>query len=108
MVSQSSIRADRYREIQADIVTLLESARASATRSVNALMTATYWEIGRRIVAFEQGGEERAEYGEALLERLATDLTRRFGRGFGVVNLTRMRRFHLAWPDQKILQAVSE
>ncbi len=49
-------------------------------------MTATYWEIGRRIVAFEQNGEARAGYGEALIERLAGDLTHRFGRGFSRQN----------------------
>ena len=55
------------------IAELLETARRNAARTVNALMTATYWEIGRRIVEFEQGGEKRAEYGEALLQRLAQD-----------------------------------
>ncbi|NEP56384.1 MAG: DUF1016 domain-containing protein [Symploca sp. SIO2G7] len=30
-------------------------------------MTATYWEIGRRIVEFEQSGESRAEYGKQLI-----------------------------------------
>jgi len=97
-----------YLDIQAGIVTLLESARATAARSVNAVMTATYWEIGRRIVTFEQGGEQRAEYGEALIRRLAADLTRRFGRGFGVVNLAQMRRFYLAWPPETIFQTLSE
>jgi uncharacterized protein DUF1016 len=57
------------------IAELLEIARRTAARTVNALMTATYWEIGRRIVEFEQGGEKRAEYGEGLLARLADDLT---------------------------------
>jgi len=32
-------------------------------------MTANYWEIARRIVEFEQGGEGRAEYGQRLLNR---------------------------------------
>jgi hypothetical protein len=49
------------------------TARAAA-RSVNAAMTATYWEIGRRVVEYEQGGKARAGYGEALVERLARDL----------------------------------
>ena len=35
-------------------------------------MTATYWEVGRRIVEFEQGGEQRAEYGKEFLKRLAS------------------------------------
>jgi predicted nuclease of restriction endonuclease-like (RecB) superfamily len=97
-----------YHAIQTGIVALLETARASAVRNANALMTATYWEIGRRIVEFEQGGEDRAEYGEALIQRLAADLIQRFGRGFGVVNLSQMRRFYLTWPAENILQTPSE
>lgn len=69
------------------LVDLLEGARRAAARSVNALMTASYWEIGRRIVEFEQGGTGRAGYGEALLERLSVDLTACFGRGFARRNL---------------------
>jgi hypothetical protein len=45
----------QYGEIQNDIVTVLQAARNASARSANALMTATYWEIGRRIVEFEQG-----------------------------------------------------
>ncbi|MEX1223413.1 MAG: DUF1016 N-terminal domain-containing protein, partial [Pirellulales bacterium] len=60
-------------------------------------MTATYWEIGRRIVEFEQGGEARAEYGAELLKRLGADLTTQFGRGFSKSNLFQMRGFYLGW-----------
>jgi hypothetical protein len=42
-------------------------------------MTVAYWEIGRRIVEHEQGGAERAQYGEALLARLSLDLRRDSG-----------------------------
>jgi predicted nuclease of restriction endonuclease-like (RecB) superfamily len=70
-------------------------------------MTASYWEIERRIVACEQGGENRAGYGEVLIPRLAENLTRRFGRGFGWRNLTQMRNFYLTWPAEAILQTVS-
>jgi predicted nuclease of restriction endonuclease-like (RecB) superfamily len=68
-------------------------------------MTATYWEIGRRIVEYDQSGEERAEYGQELMVRLGDDLTKRFGRGFGWRNLFQMRAFYLAWPN--ILQTAS-
>ena len=51
-------------------------------------LTAAYWLIGRRIVEFEQAGSARADYGTELLKRLAADLTNRFGRGFGPVNLS--------------------
>jgi DUF1016 N-terminal domain len=89
------------------IADLLETARRSAARTVNALITATYWEIGRRIVEFEQQGEMRAEYGEELLARLGNDLTARFGRGFSRSNLQSMRLFYVAFPPEHIRQTLS-
>ena len=97
-----------YSSVLSDIAELLETARRSSARSVNAIMTATYWEIGRRIVEFEQGGEARAEYGEAMLKRLADDLTQSFGRGFSERNLQYMRRFYREWPISQTLSAKSE
>ena len=93
----------------------------SAVRSVNAAMTAAYWLIGRRIVEFEQSGEERAEYGAALIERLAEDLTAAynghfdvcyhplflFDRGFSRQNVQNMRLFYLSYPIEKIRQTLS-
>jgi len=82
-------------------------AKSAAARNVNSIMTAVYWDIGRRIVKFEQRGEHRAEYGEQLIEQLSGDLTRQFGRGFGRANLWQMRAFYRAWPEAKILQTLS-
>lgn len=105
-VVEDSVNLD-YASIHGGIVTLLEQARHAAARSVNALMTASYWEIGRRIVEFEQGGKERADYGSALIKRLSIDLTTRFGRGFGIFNLQQMRLFYLAWPVEQIYWTLS-
>ncbi|NMA21245.1 MAG: DUF1016 domain-containing protein, partial [Lentisphaerae bacterium] len=80
-----------------EISKLLEQSRRQAARTINNLLTATYWEIGRRIVEFEQGGEARAEYGEELLVKLSADLTARYGRGFSRPSLQRMRTFYLEW-----------
>lgn len=96
-----------YAGIHGGIVELLDAARQAAARSVNALMTASYWEIGRRIVEAEQKGRRRAGYGEQLMERLSADLTVRSGRGFGVNNLESMRRFFLTYPQPEISQTVS-
>jgi hypothetical protein len=96
-----------YDSVLSGLVDLLESARRTSSRTVNAIMTATYWEIGRRIVEFEQGGEKRAEYGDVLLKRLAIDLTAKFGRGFGVDNLQRMRAFYIGWPANTIYATLS-
>ncbi|WP_088510945.1 PDDEXK nuclease domain-containing protein [Burkholderia ubonensis] len=94
-----------YHDTLHDLVRLLEQGRQAAARSVNALMTATYWRIGQRIVESEQGGEERATYGSALLRRLAQDLTARFGRGFGADNLELMRLFYLTYPPAEISES---
>src|SRR5688500_10188220 len=88
---------DDYGLLVSGITTLLEQARRSAARASNAILTAEYWEIGRRIVEHEQGGKERAGYGEALLVRLAADLTRSHGRGFSKSNLFQMRALYLGW-----------
>ena len=86
---------------------LLETARHTTARAVNSLMTATYWEVGRRIVEFEQGGKKRAGYGEELLSRLAADLTARFGRGFSAPNLHKFKQLYLAYPPRHILSTLS-
>ena len=96
-----------YDGLLGEVVSLLESARHTSARAVNALMTATYWEIGRRIVEVEQEGEQTAEYGTQLIDRLSGDLTRKFGRGFSQMNLRQMRRFYALWPPEQIQQALS-
>lgn len=112
-----------YEGVLAEVVELLEAARRTSARSVNAVMTATYWEIGRRIIESEQQGEKRAAYGEALLKHLSHDLVERFGKGFGLSNLKQMKKFYLCyrtlekgqtvsgllptWPDSENRQTVS-
>ena len=96
-----------YQAVFGDVSKIIDAARESAARSVNAAMTAAYWLVGRRIVEFEQSGEERAEYGGALIERLAADLTGRFGRGFSSQNIYNMRLFYLSYPPDRILQTAS-
>jgi hypothetical protein len=94
--------AATYTGLVGGIRELLDSARRSSARAVNALMTATYWEIGRRIVEFEQGGKKRAGYGEELLDKLSEDLIIKFGRGFSRFNLGRFRSFYLCTPPDLI------
>ena len=96
-----------YQAVYGDVSKIIEAARESAARSVNAAMTAAYWLIGRRIVEFEQSGEDRAEYGAALIDRLAEDLTGQFGRGFSSQNVYNMRLFYLSYPPGQILQTLS-
>ena len=91
------IRRSTYPKMLSGMVSLLEQARLTAVRQVNAAMTAAYWDVGRRIVEFEQGGSARAGYGEEVIDRLSIDLSGRFGRGFSRSNLQVMRSFYLAF-----------
>ena len=88
-----------YTALLTEVSELLREARRASARSVNSIMTATYWAVGRRIVQEEQRGRTRAGYGEELVEKLSHDLVSRFGRGFGKRNLFQMRAFYLAYAE---------
>ena len=87
--------AEPYGQLVTGISGLVDEARRVVVRSASSVIVSTYWEIGRRIVEFEQGGSARAVYGEELLRRLGRDLARRHGRGFSAPNLYKMRAFYL-------------
>ncbi|MCG3701841.1 PDDEXK nuclease domain-containing protein [Aliarcobacter butzleri] len=80
-----------------EIKELLYSAKNKVYQTINTTMTQTYFEIGKRIVEEEQGGQIRAEYGKSLLKLLSVELINEFGKGFSVDNLENMRRFYLAF-----------
>jgi len=96
-----------YDVLTAGIQELLEHARLRVAKAANTVLTATYWEVGRRIVEHEQEGRRRADYGKVLLSKLAIDLTERLGPGFSKTNLEYMRRFYLYWPASKIPQSLT-
>jgi hypothetical protein len=86
-----------YNGLLSDVARVIEDARRFA--AVNAVMTTTYWLVGRRIVEQEQHGAARADYGQEIVERLSIVLQARFGRDFGRRNLFQMRAFYLAYPE---------
>jgi hypothetical protein len=92
---------ENYDAVRSEITELLQAARRVAARNINSLMTATYWEIGRRIVQYEQKGEARADYGQQLVEQLANDLSRQFRRGFRRANLCKCARSIASGPSER-------
>lgn len=106
MKSEAGPPEAAYAELLTELSALLDASRRAAARAVNPLMTATYWLVGWRVIEFEQGGRERAGYGEALLKRLAGDLSARFGRGYSADNLESMRRFYAAFPPERISETL--
>lgn len=87
------------------IAAILDEARSRVARTVNTAMVHAYWLIGREIVEVEQGGKERAGYGEGLMRRVAARLSTRFGNGFSLASLKRMKQFYLAFPSGSALVA---
>ena len=87
------------------IGTLLEEGRTHAYHAVNSILVRTYWEIGKRIVEYEQEGRERADYGSSLLDTLSNDLKQRYGKGFSRRNILDMRRFYMVYPKWQTVSA---
>ncbi|WP_181305117.1 YhcG family protein [Rufibacter sp. XAAS-G3-1] len=82
---------------------LLEAGRTQAGRAINTILVQTYWQIGKHLVEFEQGGKAKAKYGSELLDRLSKDLTLSYGKGFGRSNLFYMRKLYQAFPNSETL-----
>ena len=87
-----------YQKLLESISAIYGDGQLRAFKAVGKILLETYRQIGRHIVEFEQGGEERAEYGKTLLKNLAKDLTLRHGKGFSRSNLYLMRQFFIAYP----------
>ncbi|OXB03534.1 hypothetical protein B0A75_00950 [Flavobacterium oncorhynchi] len=88
------------------VAELLQNARQQVLHTVNSTMTITYFQIGRIIVEEEQNGKDRAEYGKQLLQSLSQQLTKEFGKGFSVDNLSNMRKFYLTFSISESLTRI--
>ena len=70
-------------------------------------MVHAYWRVGYLIVENEQEGQERAEYGKAVLEELSHRLVREFGKGYSVQALRNMRQFYLIFSKRSAVRSKS-
>lgn len=80
-----------------NIKELVISSRNRVYTAVNTEMLNLYWNIGKAIMEIQQG-DERASYGETVLEKLSEKLIAEFGKGFSKRNLERMRKFYIYFP----------
>lgn len=82
------------------VAVIVDSARGRVIRTVNHETVTAYWLIGREIVPALQGGEARAEYGNAVITELSKRLTGCYGTGFSIANLKNFRQFYLAYAER--------
>ena len=81
------------------IISLIEAARRKVASVANVALVYTYYEIVRMIVEDEQGGMERAAYGDKTLAELSEKLTVKFGKGWSIANLKLMRQFFITYSN---------
>ncbi len=103
-VSEKSVE---YQQLIDNVGMLLHDARQRVATAINTELVVTYWHIGRYIVEYEQKGNERAEYGSNLLNRLSEDLTERYGSGFGRSNVFYIRKLYMEYPKVQTLSELS-
>ena len=99
-----STRGKAFTELLSILREVILGGRRQALRAVDTIQVATCWSIGHHIVEFEQGGAERASYGDRLLPRLAGQLTLEFGKGFDASNLYKMSLFYRHFPNLDALR----
>ena len=97
------ISSKEYSLLVDKISDLWEKAKETAVLAVNSELLKANWQTGRYIVEFEQGGAEKAKYGQQLLINLSKDLSARRGKGFSRSNLTYMRKLYLTFPKCETL-----
>jgi len=99
------VRTAKPVALAVEIGQMIDAARLQVAETVNAALTALYWQIGTRIRR-DVLKEQRAEYGGEIVAALGRQLEAEFGRGFGEKNLRRMLQFAEAFPDPEIVAAL--
>jgi len=97
------VNLNEYGKLIDSIGKLLEDARKGVAKTVNTILVETYWKIGKRIVGYEQKGNQKAEYGTELLARLSRDLSLKYGKGLSKSNVYLMKQFFLKYPKFQTL-----
>jgi predicted nuclease of restriction endonuclease-like (RecB) superfamily len=87
-----------------EVKKVIEESRVKAIRSVDHIRVRMYWELGRKIVEEEQNGQDRAQYGDYLINSLSKQLTVEYGEAFSKRQLERYRQFYRIFPIASALR----
>ena len=107
MENKIVIQNKEYEKLIEAVGLELKKGRQNIAIAVNAEMIQTYWHIGQHIIKYEQNGNERAEYGSNLLNRLSHDLTQKYGAGFSRSNVFYIRKLYMEYPKVQTLSELS-
>lgn len=96
-ISQIAIQNSNIENLYNKVVRYVDHARGTIHRTIDTEMVKAYWLIGRDAVEEEQNGQERALYGKFILKNLSERLSKKYGRGFSVDTLEKVRKFYLTY-----------
>ena len=94
-VMKSKIKNDLFSRV----ARIIESARGAVVKSVNSEIVGAYWLIGKEIIEEEQKGQQRADYGQRIIEKLSEFLTKKYGAGWSSSHLWHVRQFYGLYKD---------
>ena len=92
-----------YQSLLSKIQETYTNGQLLSVKASRRQMILTYWAIGQHIVEYEQGGQDKAEYGSKILSRLSRDLSDQLGKGFSRTNLIYMRLMYLKYSNVGLL-----
>ena len=75
-------------------IDLIRYARGLVVQQINIIEIMTYYALGKWLIEVQQKGEDRAKYGEKVIDRLSEALTEEFGRGYSRETLRNARKFY--------------
>lgn len=96
---------ESYQSVIDDVKEIISTGMENAYNATSRMMVLTYWNIGRRIVEQEQNGNQRAEYGTAMMDVLAAELTKEYGKSYSKRNLQYFRKFYQCFPNLEIVNS---
>ena len=102
---KNNIEISDFPGFVSEIRNIIDTARATAIRSVDFCRVQMYWNIGNRIFNKEQEGKNRAEYGTYLIKRLSKEIEPDYGSGFSFRQLNFCRQFYRTYPIANALRS---
>ena len=104
-LARSASFAPEVSQLLGDIRLLIHDAQEKAAVAVNRELTLMHWHIGARIRK-DVLGDERAAYGERIVQSLSGQLEKEYGRGFSTKTLRHMMQFAEVFPDLQIVSSL--
>jgi len=89
----------KFNQLTQQIKHTHETLQSYAVKAINIGLTVRNWLIGYYIVEYEQNGEDRANYGERLLENISVSLLNKGLKNVSAAELSRFRQFYNIYPQ---------